>query len=75
MAKLLANELSRIEGIIVNPSQTHSNMVFWSVQDQQFDHKQFQEYMLDCKIKCKAYDEDTHDYRFVIYSGIREQEI
>ena len=52
------------------------NMVHWSVKKDNFDHGEFKKYLLEkCQIKIKAFDEDTHDYRFVVYRGIREDEV
>ena len=52
------------------------NMVHWSVKDKNFDHSDFKNYLLkDWKIKIKAFDQDTNDYRFVVYAGIRDKQI
>ena len=59
----------------MNPEEVELNMVHWRVEDNSFDHVSFRNFMIEEKIKIKPFDEDTQDYRLVVYSGIRESEI
>ncbi len=53
MAKLIATSLSKIEGIVVEPTETEINMVYWKVNVHNFDHKKFHEHLINNKIKTK----------------------
>nr|VVW87707.1 unnamed protein product [Nymphaea colorata] len=75
MAKLLAVGLSQIPGIVVSVEKTQTNLVYWSVSIDNFDHKAFFSYMQKHNIRIKAFDEDGNLYRFVTHYHIRNEQV
>lgn len=72
-AKLLASELSKLPGVLVNHDNIHINMVFFRFEDPTIDTEKLVKYFLEHKIKIN----DVHEgeMRFVTHYWVTKEDI
>ena len=74
MARLLAERLSKIEGIRINLDKVISNMVFFDFDESVGNLEGLSSHLLLKKIKTNP-AEQGRTYRFVTHHYIREKEV
>lgn len=72
-AKLLADGLSKIEGVEVKTDRLHINMVFFVVTDREIDEERFIDAMMKKNIKINGTEDG--EFRYVTNNGVTRKDI
>jgi len=72
-ARYLADELADLPFILLDRNRVHINMVFFTINKPEFDHKGFAQLLLEKKIKINS--AENGEYRFVTHNDITRENI